>query len=130
MFYQFLADIVLLLHLGFVFFVLFGGLFLFWNAKIAWIHVPTVLWASLLELFGWVCPLTPFENWLRQLGGEFGYKTSFIQHYILPVLYPSILTRELQLFLGILVIIINVLIYGSVLWGNRMLKKSDLWFPS
>ena len=123
MFYQLLADIVLLIHLGFVFFVLFGGLLLFWNGKIVWIHIPTIIWAALLEFFGWICPLTPFENWLRQLSGEFGYKTSFVQHYILPVLYPTILTRNVQIFLGILVIIFNILIYSSVFWGNRMLKK-------
>ncbi len=124
MFYQLFADFILLIHLSFVLFVVFGGLLLFWNGKIIWIHLPAILWASLLEFFGWICPLTPFENWLRQLGGEFGYKTSFVQHYILPILYPSILTRQLQITLGVLVVIINVLIYASVFWGRKMIKQA------
>lgn len=114
MWYRFLGDILILLHLAFVLFAVCGGLLCLRWPKVAWLHVPAVLWSGLVELAGWICPLTPWENWLRYRGGESGYSGDFIQHYILPVLYPADYTRGLQITLGILVLVFNLLVYGYV----------------
>jgi len=85
--------------------------------RYAWIHVPTVAWATLISFAGWVCPLTPLENWLRERGGAIAYQSGFIEHYILPVVYPpaTILTRRVQIILGSLLLFLNVGIYGLML---------------
>ena len=114
MWYRFLGDILVLLHLAFVLFAVCGGFLCLRWPKVAWLHVPAVLWSGLVELAGWICPLTPWENWLRYRGGESGYSGDFIQHYILPVLYPADYTRGLQITLGILVLVFNLLVYGYV----------------
>jgi hypothetical protein len=119
MLYLFLSDLIVVAHLGFVLFAVLGGLLVLKWKGIAWLHVPALLWAALLELAGWVCPLTPLENWLREKGGGLVYRTGFIEHYILPLLYPAILTRNLQIFLGLLVLGINLGIYGWILWHGR-----------
>ncbi|MFQ5990319.1 MAG: DUF2784 domain-containing protein [Candidatus Methylomirabilales bacterium] len=113
--YGVLADVVVLLHFAFVLFAVFGGFLVLRWKRCAWIHIPVVLWAALIEFTGWVCPLTPLENWLRAQGGATGYRSSFIEHYIFPVLYPTQLTRQLQIVLGLLVLGINLAIYGWVL---------------
>jgi hypothetical protein len=115
MLYGVLADFIVVVHFAFVLFAILGGLLVFRWKRCAWIHVPVVLWAALIEFSGWVCPLTPLENWLREKGGAVGYPSGFIEHYILPVLYPTLLTRGLQVALGLLVIGINLGIYGWVL---------------
>jgi len=79
---------------------------------IAWLHVPAVIWGVMIEFGGWVCPLTPLENYLREAGGLVGYEGDFIAHYILPILYPAALTRSWQIFLGACALVINLLIYG------------------
>src|SRR5512139_3325388 len=87
--YRLLADIVTVLHLAFVAFVLLGGfLVLRWRGSI-WIHGPAVLWGAVVEWAGWVCPLTPLENWLRLNGHVRGYAGGFVEHYLVPVLYPK-----------------------------------------
>jgi hypothetical protein len=111
-----LADLVVVGHFAFVLFVIFGGFFVPWSKCVAWIHVPCVLWAILIELAGWICPLTPLEIMLRRKGGALAYKSGFIEHYILPVLYPTVLTRRLQITLGFLVFAVNLGIYGWVLY--------------
>ena len=111
MLYRFLADLVVFVHFGFVVFVIFGGFFLFWSKRWAWIHVPAVVWAVLIEFGGWICPLTPLENWLRVRGGGVAYRSGFIEHYIIPILYPTMLTRRLQFIFGFLVLAINLIIY-------------------
>ena len=114
MVYQILADIVVILHLAFVIFVVGGGLCaLRWRNAI-YFHLPAAAWGVLIEFAGWICPLTPLENWLRAKGGENGYSGEFVEHYVLPVLYPSDLTREIQMVLGTLVVAINVSIYGFI----------------
>lgn len=123
MFYRTLADIVVVLHLLFIVFVLGGGvLVLFWR-RCAWLHLPAVLWGILIELTGGVCPLTPLENWLRLQGEGAGYHTSFVEHYLIPVIYPAALTYELRLIFALLVVIINIGIYAFVL--RRMLKRAS-----
>jgi uncharacterized membrane protein YhhN len=112
MIYRLAADFVVVLHLAFILFVVGGGfLALKWRA-IAWIHVPVVVYGAVLEFFSWVCILTPLENWLRVRGGSQGYETSFTEHYILPLIYPSELTYRLQVILGIFVLTINLIAYG------------------
>ena len=109
--FRILADTTVVLHLGFVLFVIFGGLLVARCPWIAWIHLPSAVWGAWVEFAGWVCPLTPLENWLRQQGGGPGYTSSFIEHYLTPILYPSSLSRELQWSLGGLVILVNAAVY-------------------
>ncbi len=117
MFYPLLADAVLLFHLAFVLFVVFGAVLLWRFPRLAWLHLPAVTWAGLIEITGQVCPLTPLENHLRRLSGEAGYRGGFVEHYLLPVIYPQGLTREMQIGLGVAVFIINVVAYA--LWHRR-----------
>jgi hypothetical protein len=106
-----LADILVALHLAFVVFVALGGfLVLRWPA-VAWAHVPAALWGAGIELTGAICPLTPFENALRERAGTAAYEGDFVARYLLPVLYPEGLTREAQLVLGAAVIVVNVVLY-------------------
>jgi hypothetical protein len=120
--YRILADLVVVLHLAFVLFALLGGFLVVRWKRSAWVHVPAFVWAAFIELSGGVCPLTPLENWLRNRGGAMGYRTGFIDHYIIPVLYPAALTRQWQIALGLFVIAVNLGIYGF-LW-RRPLKSN------
>lgn len=119
MLYALLADLVLIFHLAFVLFVVAGALLVWRFPRVAWLHVPAVLWAGFVELSGRICPLTPLENHLRRLGGESGYAGDFVEHYLLPLLYPHELTREFQIGLGIAVVAINVLAYGFLRFRAR-----------
>jgi len=115
-----LANAVLLLHLAFVFFVLFGGLLaLKWRSTI-WFHLPAAAWGAFIEFSGWVCPLTPLETWLREQGGAQVYEGDFLGHYLLTLLYPDNLTRPAQLMLGLFVIAMNTAIYLWLWQGNRL----------
>lgn len=109
-----LAGAVLVLHLLFIAFVVAGAALLWRWPRLAWLHVPAVLWGAYAELSGTICPLTPLENRLRALAGEAGYAQGFIEHYLLPLIYPAALTREVQLALGAAVVAVNVLLYA--LW--------------
>ena len=115
MFSRAAADIVVLLHLAFILFVAVGGLFVLRWPRLAWAHLPAVVWGALVELAGWVCPLTPLENRLRAAAGESSYSGGFIDRYIVSIVYPSGLTRGTQLALGTAVIAINLVIYGTLL---------------
>jgi hypothetical protein len=120
--YHSLADLVLVVHLAFVIFVLCGGLLTLKWRWIAWLHLPAAVWGAVVEFTGWICPLTPLENSLRARAGEVGYQGGFVEHYILPALYPSALTRHIQLLLGAVVLLLNLAIYAYVLRrsaGNR-----------
>jgi len=112
--YRLMADIVVVLHFTFILFVLMGGILSIWWRKVVWIHIPAAAWGVLIEFAGWICPLTPLENLLRVKSGEVGYLGGFVEKYILPVIYPAGLTREIQIALGIFVIIINLAIYWKV----------------
>ena len=111
-----LADLVLLLHVGFVIFVVLGGFLAIRWRWLPWLHLPAALWGSALEFGGWICPLTPLENWLRQASGAAGYTGGFIEHYGLSLLYPEGLTSQIQLCLGLSVILINGIAYACVFW--------------
>ena len=110
-----LADLVILVHVEFIVFVLFGGLLAFRWRWMPLAHLPAVAWGAAVELLGWVCPLTPLENMLRRAGGGEGYSVSFIERYLVPLVYPDELTRELQLFLGGAVVAVNAVVYFLVL---------------
>ena len=121
--YRFLADLVVGVHSLFVLFVVLGGLLVMRWPKAAYLHIPAAIWGAAIELAGWICPLTPLENWLRRRAGGVGYSGDFIEHYILPVLYPSALTRDIQLLLGFLVIALNLVIYAYVFRRARPGKR-------
>lgn len=112
--YLFLADAVLLLHLAFILFVVFGALLVWRYPRLVWLHLPAAIWGALIEISGHVCPLSPLENHLRRIGGEVGYRGGFIEHYLIPVIYPQPQTREAGVLLGIGVIVINVAAYALI----------------
>ncbi len=112
--YRLLADAVVLVHLFFIVFVLLGGLLVLRWRYMVMLHIPAVLWAAWVEYQGWICPLTPLENWFRQKAGMEGYTKSFIDQYLVPVIYPAALNREWQMVLGTIVVILNVTIYSWV----------------
>jgi hypothetical protein len=125
MIYRALADLVVALHIAFVLFAALGGFLVFRWRRAAWFHIPAALWAALIEFAGWECPLTPLENWLRRLGGEAGYQTSFIERYLLPLIYPASFTRSLHIVLGFLVLIVNLGIYWMI-WRRQALSRGEV----
>jgi hypothetical protein len=112
MIYRLSADLVLIVHLGFIVLVVLGGLLVLRWPRLIWLHVPVVLWGAAIEFIGFVCPLTPLEVWLRERGGEAAFEGDFIEHYITALIYPEGLTRGLQILLGVLALVPNVVIYG------------------
>ncbi len=116
MLFQILADLVVIIHFAFVIFVVGGGLFALKWRKAIFLHLPAAIWGALIEFAGWICPLTPLENWLRRQGGARDYPGDFVNHYIMPILYLQGLTRGVQVVLGMLVIVINIVIYGCLVW--------------
>ena len=113
--YSALADAVLVLHFAFVLFVVFGGLLVLRWPRAVWLHIPCAAWGVAIEFGGWICPLTPLENELRSRGGESTYHGDFIARYLLPVIYPEGLTREVQVGLGVLALLLNAAIYVVVI---------------
>lgn len=116
-----LADALVVVHLGFVAFVIAGGLLCWRWPGLVWLHLPAAIWGAWIELSGRICPLTPLEVRLRQAAGNAGYEGGFVEHYLIPLLYPTGLERDLQLWLGTLVIAVNIAVYiGLVLhWRHR-----------
>ena len=119
MIYRVLADLVLAVHFGFVLFVVLGGLLVLRWPRLAWVHIPAAIWGVLIEYAGWICPLTPLENSFRVKSGEAGYSGGFVEHYLLPTLYPAGLTRSIQLVLGSAVLVLNLAVYAVVLSKMR-----------
>jgi hypothetical protein len=119
MIFRVLADATVVLHLLFVVFVVCGGVLALRWPRVAWAHLPAAAWGAWIEFAGWICPLTPLENWLRVQGGSTTYSTSFVERYILPVLYPASLSRDVQWTLGVLVILFNVIVYAVVVVSRR-----------
>ena len=117
--YEFAADVVVIIHLLFIIFAVAGGLLLFLRRWIVWFHLPAVVWAVLIEWKGWICPLTPLENYLRHKAHLTSYEEGFIEHYLLPVIYPAGLTPQIQYLLGVLVIAANFLVYGFYFYALR-----------
>lgn len=119
MIYRLLADGVLVLHGLFIAFVVVGGFLVLRWPWLVWAHLPCAVWGALIEFAGWICPLTPLEVSLRRAGGEAGYAGGFIERYLVPLIYPGELTRELQIGLGAAVVLLNVVAYGLVLRARR-----------
>lgn len=119
MLYQLAADVILLVHFSFIAFVVAGGLLLFKWRQLIWLHLPAVIWGALIEISGWICPLTPVENMLRKAGGDTDYSGSFIEHYLVPVIYPSGLSHTTFIAMGIGIIIINAVLYTILFIKNN-----------
>lgn len=109
--YRFAANAVLTAHLAFVLFVVCGGVLVLRRPRVAWLHLPAVAWATFVEFSGRVCPLTPLEVALRQGAGEAGYRGDFVEHYLVALIYPDGLTRALQMTIGSVVLLINIVVY-------------------
>lgn len=109
------AELVVLIHFAFIAFVVAGGLLVLRRPRLAWLHLPAVAWGAGIELIGGVCPLTPLEYALRRAAGEGGYADGFIEHYLLPIIYPEGLTRDIAIALGVGVLVINGAVY-ALLW--------------
>jgi len=116
------ADLVVLLHLCFILFVLFGGLLCLKWRWMPWLHLPAALWGALVEFNGWICPLTPLENWLRQSAEVAGYEGGFVERYLLPVMYPAGLTQSFQIVLGVIVVVLNLIVYLRV-WRRTRIQR-------
>ena len=123
MIFRLLADLTLVLHLAFVLFVVFGGLLALRWRRLAFIHVPIAIYGVVIEVVGFVCPLTPLEVWLRQRGGQAGYEGGFVEHYITAALYPAGLTRGIQFALAGIVLLVNAFVYA--LWWRRRPRQKD-----
>ena len=121
--YRLLADGIVAIHFMFVIFAVAGGLIVYYRPKLAWIHLPCVFWGELVEFAGWICPLTPLENYLRHKSLASVYNDGFIMHYMLSILYPQMLTRQIQILLGFLVLGINLLLYGYIVKRFLKMKK-------
>lgn len=118
--YRLLADLLVLVHLAFVLFVVLGGLLVLRWPRLAWLHIPAAAWGAFIEAVGWICPLTPLENLLRRHAGEAGYAGGFIEHYIITLLYPPGLTRNVQFVLTAIVVAVNLAVYAVLFrrWGS------------
>lgn len=121
MMYSIAAHVVMLIHFAFVCFVVAGALLILKWPRLIYIHLPAMVWAVLLEFRSWICPLTPLEQVLRKAAGEQGYSTGFLEHYLLPILYPEGLTWDIQILLGSLLLAVNLIIYFFL--GLRHLRK-------
>ena len=117
--WAFASALVLVVHLGFVLFVVLGALVVWRWPRLAWLHLPAAAWGVFIELSGRGCPLTGLENALRLRAGIDGYTESFVEHYILWLLYPGGLTRDIQLALAGAVAAINLFLYGRLLLRAR-----------
>lgn len=122
--YGILAGVIIVAHFLFIAFVAAGGLLVLRWPSLAWVHLPAVVWGVVVELTGWICPLTPLENYLRQLAGKSSYSGDFIEQYLIPVIYPANLTAATQYILGGLVIAVNLVIYTIIIRKQRALRHS------
>ena len=113
--YELAADLTLIIHFAFILFAVFGALLLLVSIKIVFIHIPSLIWASYIELTHFVCPLTYLENWFLNKAKLETYSEGFIQNYLVPIVYPSNLTKELQIYFGLTLIVINIIIYGLII---------------
>jgi len=125
MIYNILSNLVVIVHLLFILFVCLGALLVLKWPKLVWIHIPAALWGVVVEYLNMYCPLTPLENYFRHLGGTETYKTDFIDQYIIPLIYPEVLTRNLQIILGSIVLVLNFVIYGFIIYQKLRQKSVD-----
>jgi hypothetical protein len=123
MLYHWLANLVVVVHLAFVLFVVLGVLLVRRWPRLALVHIPAFIWGALIEFAGWICPLTPLENYLRRLAGEAGYAGGFINHYVTALIYPAGLSREIQVILGLAGLILNLVGYWWLLSSGRFRNR-------
>ena len=119
--YEIAADLILIIHFTFVLFVVFGALLIFASIKIIFIHIPAVIWGSYIELTNSICPLTYLENWFLHKANLTTYSEGFIQNYLVPIVYPMNLTKDLQIYLGIVLIVLNIIVYVLII--NKLKKN-------
>lgn len=124
MIYDWLADLTLLVHLGFIGFVAAGGLLVLRWPRLAWLHLPAAIWGVAIEVSGWICPLTPLENHWRRKAGQAGYEGGFIEHYLTAAIYPEGLTRTAQWLIALGVLAINLAVYAAV-WRRRAARAGS-----
>ena len=118
--YLWLANLIIVFHFLFIVFVLLGGLLVVKWPKMIWLHLPAILWGFLVELNGWMCPLTPWENHLRELAGKLAYEGDFIGEYLIPLIYPVNLTRELQYTFAAIVVFVNTAVYCYIWYRQKI----------
>jgi hypothetical protein len=106
------ADMLLIVHFAFILFVILGALLALRWPRVIWFHLPAAAWGAATEFFGWVCPLTPLEQYFRRAAGQGTYGGGFVEHYLLPLIYPAGLSRGIQLGLGLVLVLVNGLIYA------------------
>lgn len=121
MFWRMAADALVVIHLGFILFVMLGGLLLLRWPSLIWLHVPAVAWGVIVECLHLGCPLTPWENQLRRMAGQAGYEGGFMEHYLIPLIYPAGLTPAIQLWLGAIVVLANAAVYAWLIgrWRRK-----------
>ena len=113
--YALFANLTLIAHFFFILFVIFGGLLFFIFSKIIYIHLPALIWGIYIELTSSICPLTYLENWFLHRGGLTTYSGNFINKYLYKIIYPQGLSTDIQIYLGIILIVFNILVYGLIL---------------
>jgi len=118
------ADALVLLHLAFIVFVALGGLLVAWRPRLAWLHLPAAAWGAWIEAAGAICPLTPWENRLRQAAGESGYPGGFVEHYLIPLVYPPGLDGAQQRWLALGVVLLNLAVYAGVVLPAARRKRN------
>ena len=121
--YEFAADLSLIIHFAFILFIIFGALLFFITTKIIFIHIPAFIWGSYIELTNSICPLTYLENWFLHKANLTTYSEGFIQNYLVPIVYPVSLTKDLQIYLGIALIVINIVFYAFIF--NKLKKNFE-----
>jgi hypothetical protein len=124
--YALLADAVVLCHFAFIVFVFGGGFLVLRWPRLAWVHLPAVVWGALVEMMGWICPLTPVENRFRELAGASAYRGDFVTRYLLRIIYPENLTPRIQLLLGSAVLVVNAALYGLFLRRSRRRREDRI----
>ena len=121
--YELAADLTLIIHFAFILFIIFGALLFFITTKIIFIHIPAFIWGSYIELTNSTCPLTYLENWFLHKANLTTYSEGFIQNYLVPIVYPLSLTKDLQIYIGIALIVINIVIYAFIF--NKLKKNFE-----
>ena len=115
------ANLTLIVHFAFILFVVLGALLFFVSTKIVFIHIPAFIWGSYIELTHSICPLTYLENWFLHKANLTTYSEDFIQNYLVSIVYPTNLSTDLQIYLGIAIIVVNMIIYGFII--SKLKKK-------
>ena len=121
--YEIAANLIFIIHFIFILFVIFGALLFFASARIIFIHIPALIWGSYIELTNSICPLTYLENWFLHKANLTTYSEGFIQNYLMPIVYPASLTKDLQIYLGIALIVINIVFYAFIF--NKLKKNFE-----